>query len=350
MPIGFKKPYSPFDFLSNKTAVRTSSIEVKSFIKSIIDSTKRLDQHGIQDSILADFKVNLINEKRTKNADIIAGINNKTETGIDITVMNPGSSFRVTDDPQANKVILTRDKGVTCGTFLQEALSEELFQEINNVVDANTLLSSGNQEYFLGERVYYRIYAERHHVSYNVKNFELLARTGIDPYGPFLFWFSNLSPKSCANIIVDFKRQEKFLQMNAIIKLAVLLGPEIAMWLFSKLQSQYQGYTQPPNYFWNMKTFVEGSWDRDLRLKALKKTKNATLNQPNESAPCDIRRFSESQESALSALQKNCISVFNGLKSYKNNCRILDVLAYGEEIKKKSKPILSAIKAIDSNN
>lgn len=174
LPIGFKKPYSPFDFLSNKTAVRTSSIEVETFIKSIIDSTKRLDQQGIQDLILADFKVNLINEKRTKNADIIAGINNKTETGVDITVVNPATSVRVTDDPLANKVVLTRDKGATCGTFLQEVLSEELFHEINNVVDANTLLSSGNQEYFLGERVYYRIYAERHHISYNVKNFELL--------------------------------------------------------------------------------------------------------------------------------------------------------------------------------
>ena len=209
LPIGFKKPYSPFDFLSNKTAVSTSSFEVKQFIKSIIDSTKRLDQEGIQDSILADFKVNLINEKRTKNADIIAGINNKTETGIDITVVNPSATFQITDDPDANKVILTRDKGISSGTFLQEVLSEELFHEINNVVDANTLLSSGSQEFYLGEPVYYRIYAERHHVSYNLKTFDLLARTGIDLYGPFLFWFSNLPPESCADIIWHYIENEK---------------------------------------------------------------------------------------------------------------------------------------------
>lgn len=74
LPIGFKKPYSPIDFLSNKSAISNASPKVKDFIESIIDSSKRLKALEISDSILVDYKIHLANEKRIKNADLIAGI------------------------------------------------------------------------------------------------------------------------------------------------------------------------------------------------------------------------------------------------------------------------------------
>ena len=67
LPIGFKKPYSPFDFISNQTAVKKLPIEARRFIQNIIESTRRLNEKGIEDTILVDFKVNLINEKRTSS-------------------------------------------------------------------------------------------------------------------------------------------------------------------------------------------------------------------------------------------------------------------------------------------
>jgi len=44
--------------------------------------------------------------------------------------------------------------------MLHEELSDGLFDEINNVIEANTLLSGGKDAFFLGESIYYRIYAE----------------------------------------------------------------------------------------------------------------------------------------------------------------------------------------------
>ena len=133
--------------------------------------------------------------------------------------------------------------------------------------------------------------------------------------------------------------------MNAIIKLSVLLGSEVASWVNNKLDAKYKNYTQPPNFYWQIKGFVTGSWDKDLRLKALKKNKSSTLLHPNETTPYEFRRFTENQETANSVLQSSCISVFKGEKFYKSNCRILDILAYGNEMNKKSKKILSAIKS-----
>jgi len=348
LPIGFKKPYSPFDFLSNKTSIKESSAEVRNFLISIINSIKNLNTQGIEDSILSDFKVSLINEKRIKNADIIAGINNKIDTGIDITVLNPKQAVRLTEDPSAHKVILTRDKNIASGTFLHEELSNELFHEINNVVDANTLLADGRQEFLLGEPVYYRIYSERNHLSYEVKNIDLLARAGISFYAPHLFFLANLPAKSFAKIIYDFAELEKYLQMNAIIRIAVLLGPTVCRWLFKKLHSNWGTHPQPPNYYWNLQKFMDHDWKRDSRLVAHKKTISAILTLPDDSTQYSIDMLIKDQVLTSNLLSKVCIAVFDGNKEQKNNSRLLDTLTYGKEIEKKSSSIGSELLKIDS--
>jgi hypothetical protein len=72
LPIGFSKPYSPIDFISSSSAIKASSIAIKEFIKGIIDSTNKLAKAGIEEPIIVDFKMSLMNEKRIKNADIVA--------------------------------------------------------------------------------------------------------------------------------------------------------------------------------------------------------------------------------------------------------------------------------------
>jgi hypothetical protein len=74
LPIGFKKPTSPIDFLSNESRIAKSSESVRNFIKSIVKSTEIIAENGIEDSILYSFKMSLINENRIKSADIIAAV------------------------------------------------------------------------------------------------------------------------------------------------------------------------------------------------------------------------------------------------------------------------------------
>ncbi len=104
LPIGFYRPYSPIDFLSIKSNIQNSSVEIKSFIESIIDTSKRLLQLGIEDSILVDFKMNIINENRIKNADLIAGINNSNPQNNLIKIYNFLSDVTISDDPNAKKI------------------------------------------------------------------------------------------------------------------------------------------------------------------------------------------------------------------------------------------------------
>ncbi len=104
LPIGFNKPYSPIDLLSNKSAISNASSEVKNFIERIIDSSKRLEISGIEDSILVDYRISLINEKRIKNADLIAGISSEPDTENAIVVQNFLGNVIISDDPNAKEI------------------------------------------------------------------------------------------------------------------------------------------------------------------------------------------------------------------------------------------------------
>lgn len=97
LPIGFKKPVSPIEFLSNKSIIEDCSKAVKNFVKSIIKSTEAISNEGLEDSILYSFKMSLINENRIKNADVIAAIT-KQESKAAIQVENIISKFAITDD------------------------------------------------------------------------------------------------------------------------------------------------------------------------------------------------------------------------------------------------------------
>lgn len=109
LPIGFSKPYSPIDFLFNDSSLAGASEEVKRFINGIIESSQRLKSAGIEDSILVEFRMNLTNEKRIKNADIIAGISNTQPVTNAIVIQNSLENVRLTDDPNAKEIKISEE-------------------------------------------------------------------------------------------------------------------------------------------------------------------------------------------------------------------------------------------------
>ena len=97
LPIGFEKPLSPIDFLSNESLIQNSSKAVQQFVKSIIKSTEIIKEEGLEDSIFYSFNMSLINESRIKNADVVASITkDKKKSAIAIENVIEKSVF--TDD------------------------------------------------------------------------------------------------------------------------------------------------------------------------------------------------------------------------------------------------------------
>lgn len=108
LPIGFRKPISPVDFIINKSIVEESSPAIKEFMKSIVNSSQKLIDSGVEESILVDYRMSVINEKRIKNADIIAGIT-KDRTEATIHVETVLGNINLTDDENAKKIIIEEE-------------------------------------------------------------------------------------------------------------------------------------------------------------------------------------------------------------------------------------------------
>jgi EC042_2821-lke REase/Protein of unknown function (DUF3644) len=118
LPIGFNKPMSPLDFLSNQSAAKECSDEVKAFLESIKKSAESLQKQGISDSIVVNYTIGLVNESRIKNADLTAAINNALPQGNVISIYNVISAANLTNDPAAKLLRLS-----------EESIFNEIFTE-----------------------------------------------------------------------------------------------------------------------------------------------------------------------------------------------------------------------------
>ncbi len=109
LPIGFTKPVSPLDFISNQSSVKHCSAEVKSFLQRIKKSSEALQSQGIDESVIVNYSIALLNESRIKNADLTAAINNALPQGDVIAVHNVISAAQLTNEPSAKLVRLSEE-------------------------------------------------------------------------------------------------------------------------------------------------------------------------------------------------------------------------------------------------
>lgn len=330
LPIGFKKPISPIDYISNNSISKISSKEVKKFLQSIIDSSQRLYKNNIDETIFVDFKMNLINVNRMVNADIIAGIDNTQENKVTLKVIK--ESKNIIHPYTGEKIVLTRDKSESKGTFLYEELQEGIFDEINNIVEANQLLSKGTFQFMLGLPLYYRIYAERQHVNFNIDRFELLAKTGVmDFYAPFLFWITRLPADRIVKILLELYNQCKSPKINNLIKMVILLGDEAIQHFNRLFESKYERIIQKPDFYYTFQEFKK-SKKEDPILRTLRGTKNTKLELFNKEKEYTFGDFLNNKNLSINQLSNECLNVFNGKISQRSVARDLDFLAYGNEI------------------
>jgi hypothetical protein len=95
MPLGFKQPLNPKEFLSKSSPAYTSSSEAKRFIDQIVKTISSLKDAGIEDSIVLWFDVYLQTVRKPDNSDILL----KTSPRYyDILPLNDESLERMTYD------------------------------------------------------------------------------------------------------------------------------------------------------------------------------------------------------------------------------------------------------------
>jgi hypothetical protein len=261
--------------------------------------------------------------------------------GSQIVAVRPGeesgttslaSTVRVVNDPNATPVLLTRARNESAvGTFLHEEVSEGIFDEINNVIDANRVLVRGQRHFFLGLPVYYRIYAERQHVKQNQDNIEVLLRSAVcDLYAPGLFWLLGLPAEVVAGALAELFLRPRSPGIHSLIRMSVLLGSEFYEWLLEKWQRKWKDFAQPPSFYWGFKQLRSKMADTDPRILAAHASKNAIFAVGGEEV--GVSKLLDSPELASSLASTACMRVFRGEKDLKSAARNLDYFAYGQQL------------------
>ncbi len=107
LPLGFKLPFKPEDFLSKKAVEYSSTKESKEFILGIIKTIRELNEEGIEDSIVLGFDIYLESVKISTNSDIIAAITSIDNA--DITIAKT-TNYNLTTDVNAQVINMSDEQ------------------------------------------------------------------------------------------------------------------------------------------------------------------------------------------------------------------------------------------------
>jgi hypothetical protein len=253
------------------------------------------------------------------------------------------TNVRAVNDPKATPVRLTRDSSITSGTFVHEEVSSALFDEINNVIDANRILARGQPGFFLGQPVYYRIYAERHHVRQSEGTQRLLLRNGVaDFYAPALYWAVTLPAKQIIETLVDLYLYPTNRHVHSLIRIGVLLGADFAQWLHGQWAEKWKRHAQPPSFYFTLKRMLADLKDTDPRLVAARVSLSSKI-EIGDAKPVSVRQILDTPERASMIVSAACMKVFEGVDECRQVARDVDYLAYGAAMQRRAQEITECV-------
>ncbi len=141
LPVGMKLPFDPIDYLKQDYGSAHNE-----FVNRVVQSVRELNEEGIQESIVVGFDVYVDRVRDSKNADIIAVLENSSDA------VPLRKKIRVTDDPNAPVFRVEPDLPPLCYADLKTKAKERkpdikfnsTFNAAMKVVKADTKLCQPN--------------------------------------------------------------------------------------------------------------------------------------------------------------------------------------------------------------
>ena len=105
LPIGFKLPFNPEQYLSMKNSAYSSNKDIKNFMDKILVRIKDLNDQNVEESLVIGFDVYLSSVKKISNSDLIVAIDQEN-ADYNIKI---GKKVEFSNEPGATKVYLSDD-------------------------------------------------------------------------------------------------------------------------------------------------------------------------------------------------------------------------------------------------
>lgn len=130
MPIGFKLPFNPIDYLKKETASKgTLSVEMIEFLNHIVAFDNELEKEKVTDSVLVQYNLNLVSVKKQTTSDLVVGISSEIEN---IPIVNLEKKVQLVNDPDAQKVYLSDNDFINNYPYTFEMVVKKCNETIPN--------------------------------------------------------------------------------------------------------------------------------------------------------------------------------------------------------------------------
>ncbi len=260
--------------------------------------------------------------------------------------INQVSNVRSVNDQTAQRTNITRDPSIaTTGTFLHEAVSEDLVKEVNNVLDVDRFLFPGRDRFLMGTDVYYRIYADRKGVAQTGKELDKLYLRGLSDYLPFLYWCTLLPDDAVALRLADLVMSPRGKEAFSLPRILPLFGESFYQWILSKFHKRWKRISQPPSIYWKVQKVGDNLGKVDPRLLASGMGPSSTVSLPGDRDRL-LSEVLDDQTYLEEVISQACLKVFEGDKDWVGTSRDFDYLANGKQLVERNGRIGSNIQEI----
>lgn len=145
LPIGFKLPFNPQQYLSMKNPAYSSNKEIKSFMDKILFRIKDLNDQNVDESLVIGFDVYLSSVKKISNSDLIVAIDQENsdynvKIGKKVEFSNEKGAMKVyvsDDDILSNYPLSYEEVWRSCKKKNRNFKKDNQFQKIINSIRDN---------------------------------------------------------------------------------------------------------------------------------------------------------------------------------------------------------------------
>lgn len=220
---------------------------------------------------------------------------------------------------------ITRDLSKASGILVVEKLSEDIFNDINGIIEASSILYKRFDEFPMSERAFYFVYSGRENILDEEKA-ELLLKNGYQRYMPSYYWLSRIDKNKVRHFL-----EEAFVSMGqkfySIMRLIVATEKESWINTLSLKSKEYDNLSQKPNWYWHFKKISD-------KEKNLPKIYLATQLHPNQTLfNYRAKELVNSFELANNLLTSMCLGYSKAEHFDRTQLRLLDVIVYYEVLK-----------------
>ena len=257
---------------------------------------------------------------------------------------------RVTDDPLAPEVRIERSRRQPTMTVVHERLSENLFDDVNNVIQAGRLMLKGTEGVSVPQHQYYRIYASRQDAQCNDDDVAALCSTALREYYPCAFWFLHLPPIMAARIMGQNLKVLSVVGIRTLFRLILCAGgDEAKQWLLDYLAARWSRNPQPPDIYFTFKRIAESYSDGPIGLAALQLRPSSSLDGPR-GRKLSLEQLVSDSEFAESELKNTCLAVSQGENQWRSLCRQLDIIVHSTALSNSLASVVGLLRADNENS